>query len=159
MSVAGRAARDLAQEDAARGLALGHFCERLAVDFLVADQDVHAFDRNGQQFLVFDLGRARSEDVDEHIAGAGHRDDIALTQDGVGTCLLDLSAAADAQNEDAGVGHERLGLDRTQADRPLHRLRRGRRELPSGARPSRLRRLPCCRRPAFPRSPCRPLRD
>ncbi len=55
-------------------------------------------------------------DVHQHIARAGDGDDIAFAQHGVGRRFLDLSVAADAQNEDARVGHQPLGLDDAQAD-------------------------------------------
>ena len=67
---------------------------------------------------ILDLGRVRAEHVHQHLAGACHRDDVALVQDGVRRRLLDRAVVADAQHEDAGVRDERLGLEHVQAHRP-----------------------------------------
>ena len=73
----GGAARDLAQEDAARLRHLHQVDQRLAVDRLVGDQDVDALDRHGQQLPILDLDRF-AEHLHEHVAGAGDRHDVAF---------------------------------------------------------------------------------
>ena len=79
----GRAARDLAQKDAARLRHLHQVDQRLAVERLVGDEDVDALDRHRQQLPILDLGRAFAEDLDEHVAGARDRHDIAFLENGI----------------------------------------------------------------------------
>ena len=74
----GRAARDLAQEDAARAGQLRQLGERLAVDRLVGHVDVDALHRHVQQLRVLDLGRVRPDHLHQHLARAGDRHHVAL---------------------------------------------------------------------------------
>jgi hypothetical protein len=64
----GRAARDLPQEDAARLRHLHQVVQGLAVDRLVAHQDVDALDRHGQQLPVLDLNCGGPEHRHQQVA-------------------------------------------------------------------------------------------
>ena len=94
---------------------LGEFLQRLAGDGFVRDQDIDRLDRNVEQRLVFDfLGLA--EQVDDELAGAGDRDDIAGLQHEIGIGIGNLLAAADPLDQQAAVGHAGLGLRDGLAD-------------------------------------------
>ena len=106
----GRAARDLAQEDAARLRQLRELGQRLAVDRLVAHQTSTPSTGTASSSAILDLRRIRSEHLDQHVARARDRDDVAFAQHRVRGRFLDRPVAADALDEDARVGHQRLGL-------------------------------------------------
>ena len=74
----GSAARDLAQEHAARRGARRKLLERLAVDLLVRHQDVDALHRHCEQFAVLDFDRRCAEDVHQHFALARDRHHVAF---------------------------------------------------------------------------------
>ena len=75
--------------------------------------------------------RLRPEHLHEHVAGAGDRHHVALAQHGVRGRLLDRPVAADAQDEDARVGHQRLGLGGPQANSLPARLHAEGAQLPA----------------------------
>ena len=138
---------------------LGQFGEGLAVDRLVAHQDVDALHRHGQQLAILDLGRALAEQRHQHLASARDGQDVAFLQDGVGARLLRSSRC--------GAGAARRRARQAPALRPrshagprlFHPSPRGTPALPSGATPCPVHRFPCCRRRTSPRSPCRRRRD
>ena len=110
----GSAARDLAQEHAARRRARRQLLERLAVDLLVRYQDVDALHRHGEQFAVLDFDRRCPEDVHQHFALARDRHHVAFLQDDVRGRIHDLAPAPNAQDEEARIGHQRLSLGDAQ---------------------------------------------
>ncbi len=111
----GRAADDLAQEDAAGCRHLGELGQRLAVGVLAGDVDVDALGLQVEQFRILDLLGTLADEIDQRLARAGKRDDVALAQDRVRGRILDDAVAANAFDEDAGVGHQRLSFRRAHA--------------------------------------------
>ena len=85
-----RAAGDLAQEHAARRRALRQLGQRLAVHLLAGHVDVDAFGGHRQQLAIVDLFGAGADQVDQHVAPAGDRHDVARLDHGIGGRLDDL---------------------------------------------------------------------
>src|SRR4029078_2717471 len=79
----GSAARDLAQEDAARRRPRRQLLERLAIDLLVRYQDGDTLDRYGDQFAVLDFDCRCPEDVDQYFALTCDRYHVTFLQDDV----------------------------------------------------------------------------
>ena len=92
--------------------------QRLAIDGLVRDIDVDAFDRHAQQLGIIDLlaplPPSTLTSTSRAPATATH---VALLQNGVRGGFLDLAVTADPLHEDACVGHQRFGFGGPQAHR------------------------------------------
>ena len=132
--------------------------QRLSVDVLAGHVDIDAFDRHRQQFAIVDFLGAGADQVHQHLAPAGHRDDVSRLDHGIGRRIHDLAAAPDALDEHPLVGKQRLGFVRRLADdRPaLPDAERAQLELVPGR--AGTAELPSCRR-ASPRSACTRPRD
>ena len=94
---------------------LGKLLQCLAGNGFVGDQDIDRLDGNVEQRLVLDL-LGLAEQVDDELAGAGDRDDIAGLQHEVGIGVGNLLAAADTLDQQAAVGHAGFGLRDGPAD-------------------------------------------
>ena len=121
--------------------------QRLAVDLLAGHIDIDAFDRHRQQLAIIDFLRRRADQVDQHLAPAGHGHDVAGLDHGIGGRIHDLVAAPDALDEHALLGQQRLGFLRRLADDRPASLARGTRATRTDARP-------CPDRPAAFLPPC-----
>ena len=139
----GGAAHDLPQEDASRLRHLRQVHQRLAVDRLVAHQDVDALDRHRQQLLILDLVRVCAEHRSPARRGRQRRQRCRPPGERCPRSPLRSSPLRRTRSTKMRAsGTQRLGLAHAQARPPCRPPRRDRRALPSAARPCRGRPVP-----------------
>ncbi len=80
--------------------------------------DIDAFHRHRQQLAIVNLIGRGTDQVDQHVAPPGDRDDIAGLDHGIGRCIDDLVATADALDEYPVLGQQSFGFLRRLADNP-----------------------------------------